>query len=90
MKIKLEFDLTPKEFRDSLGLPDVAGLQSKAVKAMQEKIAGGVKDVNMTALVEGWMTQGLATSKQLQGLFSGAVGSMLDGKDSKKPASKDE
>lgn len=90
MKIKLEFDLTPKEFRDSLGMPDVAGLQTKAVKALQDKIASGVKDVNVTALVEGWMTQGLATSKQLQGLFSSAVGSMMDAKDIHKPGSKDD
>ncbi len=78
MKIKLEFDLTPKEFRESLGLPDVAGLQGKALKALQEKVTSGVKDVNMTRVVEGWVSQGLATSKQIQGLFSSAMGSMME------------
>ena len=33
MKIKIEFDLTPKEFRQSLGLPDIAGLQDTADRA---------------------------------------------------------
>lgn len=79
MKIKLEFDLTPKEFRESLGMPDVAGLQDKALKALQSRVATGVKDVNMSKVVESWVTQGVATSKQLQGLFSSAMGSMMDG-----------
>ncbi len=90
MKIKLEFDLTPKEFRDSLGLPDVAGLQEKAIKALQSRVASGVKDVNMGEVVESWVSQGLATSRQLQGLFTSAMGSMKDGGRADKSADKDD
>ncbi|MEM1262133.1 MAG: hypothetical protein AAGH76_07035 [Pseudomonadota bacterium] len=78
MKIKIEFDLTPSEFRESIGLPNVAGLQDKVVKAMSDRITNGVKDINVPNLVEGWLTQGLATSRQLQSIFSNAVSDIMD------------
>ena len=78
MKIKVEFDLTPEEFRESIGLPNVAGLQEKVVKAMSDRITNGVKDINVPALLEGWLTQGIATSRQLQNIFSSAVGDFID------------
>lgn len=78
MKIKIEFDLTPEEFRESIGLPNVAGLQEKVVKAMSERITNGVKDVNVPVLLEGWLTQGIATSRQLQNIFSSAVSDIID------------
>ncbi|MEL7535794.1 MAG: DUF6489 family protein [Pseudomonadota bacterium] len=78
MKIKIEFDLTPEEFRESIGLPNVAALQEKVVQAMSDRIASGVKDINVPALVEGWLTQGIATSRQLQSIFSSAVSEIID------------
>ncbi len=84
MKIKLEFDLTPEEFRESIGLPNVAGLQDKVVKAMSDRITNGVKDVNVPRLLEGWLTQGLATSRQLQSIFSSAVSDMMEPASGKK------
>ena len=77
MKIKVEFDLTPEEFRSSLGLPDIAGLQEKALAALQSRMATDLKDVNVPEIVEHWFSQGLTTSRQVQKLFtsvlSGAV-----------------
>ena len=88
MKIKVEFDLTPQEFRQSLGLPDVSGLQDKAISALQSRLSAGVKDVDVSEVVESWLTQGLATSRQIQKLFSAAVSGAMDSGDDpskKKP-----
>ena len=78
MKIKLEFDLTPREFRESLGLPDISGLQEKALSALQSRITTDLKDVNIPEIVETWLGQGLATSRQIQKLFSSAISGVMD------------
>lgn len=80
MKIKLEFDLTPKEFRDSLGLPDVSGLQKKAVDALQKRVENDIKNFDATKLFNAWVSQGLETSAQVQRFLGKAVGTALRGR----------
>lgn len=80
MKIKIEFDLTPKEFRDSLGLPDVSGLQKKAVDALQKRIESDIKNFDATKLFNAWVSQGLETSAQVQRFLGKAVGTALRGR----------
>ncbi len=90
MKVKLEFEMTPKEFRESLGLPDVAGLQEKVIKGLQSRITSDAKDINVSKLVEGWLTQGISTSRQIQGLFGAVMSGVMDGgKGDKKGEGKD-
>lgn len=80
MKIKLEFDLTPKEFRDSLGLPDVSGLQKKAVDALQKRVENDIKNFDASKLFNAWVSQGLETSAQVQRFLGKAVGTALRGR----------
>ena len=85
MKIKLEFDLTPKEFRESLGLPDVSGLQKKAIDALQKRVEHDIKNFDATKLFNAWVSQGLETSVQLQKFLSKAVGTALRGRPAEAP-----
>jgi hypothetical protein len=78
MKIKIEFDLTPQEFRQSLGLPDIAGLQDEAVSLLKSRLGEDIGDIKMSSLVENWFTQGLAASRKVQELFTAAVTEVLD------------
>ncbi len=78
MKIKLEFDLTPKEFRESLGMPDVSALQNKAIELMKSSMPKDMKAVDMPKIVEGWMSQGLSTSRQMQQMFTSFIGGQAD------------
>ncbi len=80
MKIKIEFDLTPKEFRDSLGLPDVSGLQKKAVDALQKRVENDIANFDASKLFNAWVSQGLETSAQVQRFLGKAVGSALRGR----------
>ena len=73
MKIKVEFDLTPKEFRESLGLPEISGLQDQAIAAFQSRMGTELKDIDVPSMVEKWFSQGLATSQQLQELLKSAM-----------------
>ena len=79
MKIKIEFDLTPEEFRRSLGLPDIAGLQEEALSLLKSRLGDDLDDIKVSSLVESWFTQGLAASRKVQELFATAVGEVLDG-----------
>lgn len=78
MKIKIEFDLTPQEFRQSLGLPDIAGLQDEALSLLQSRLGDDIGKIEMSSLVENWFTQGLAASRKVQELFTAAVAEVLD------------
>lgn len=79
MKIKIEFDLTPKEFRQSLGLPDIAGLQDEALAVLKSRIGDDLADIKVSKLVETWFTQGVAASRKVQELLASAVAEVLDG-----------
>ncbi len=79
MKIKIEFDLTPKEFRQSLGLPDIAGLQEEALSLLKSRLSDDLDDITVSSLVENWFTQGLAASRKVQELFTAAVAEVLEG-----------
>lgn len=78
MKIKIEFDLTPQEFRQSVGLPDIAGLQDEALSLLQSRLGDDIGKIEMSSLVENWFTQGLAASRKVQELFTAAVAEVLD------------
>ncbi len=43
MKINVEFDLTPDEFRQSLGLPDVEAFQKNLLENIQRQMESGVE-----------------------------------------------
>ena len=75
MKVKLEFDLTPKEFREAIGLPDVAGIQNDIIKAMREKMMDGVEGFDMTSLFKTFVTQGLVTAGEMQKMLEKFISS---------------
>jgi hypothetical protein len=86
MKITIEFDLTPKEFRESLGLPDVSGIQQKAIDALQNRLEHDIKNFDASKLFNAWVSQGLETSAQVQRFLGKAVGTALRGRQSSAEA----
>lgn len=64
MKINVEFDLTPAEFRQSLGLPDVDAFQRDMLARIQEQMEAGVEGYDPWSLMQPFfqqsMTQGMA------------------------------
>ena len=78
MKIKIEFDLTPEEFRESLGLPDIAGLQDEALAMLKKRLSSDVQDVDMTKIVQSWFSQGIAASRKVQDMLAAAAAGVLE------------
>lgn len=66
MKIHVEFDLTPAEFRQSLGLPDVEAFQREMLSRIQQQMEAGVEGYDPWSLMQPFMQQGMG-----QGLSQG-------------------
>ncbi|MEN9465253.1 MAG: hypothetical protein RL217_1434 [Pseudomonadota bacterium] len=79
MKINVTFDLTPEEFRQAMGLPDVQEFQQEFLKVLLEKMQKGEDGLDSMALYQSMLQGGMNSATQFQNLFF----SMLAGKDKK-------
>ncbi|WP_163648484.1 hypothetical protein [Modicisalibacter sp. 'Wilcox'] len=59
MKINVEFDLTPAEFRQALGLPDVDAFQREMLARIQEQMEAGVDGYDPWSLMQPFFQQGV-------------------------------
>lgn len=79
MKIKVEFELTPAEFRESLGLPNISALQDEALAMLKARITSDLENIDVAEIIESWFSQGIAASRKVQELVVSAASSILDG-----------
>ena len=79
MKIKVEFELTPQEFRESLGLPNISALQDEALAMLRDRITSNVENLDLAEIVESWFSQGIAASRKVQEILVTAASGILDG-----------
>ncbi|KAA0012528.1 hypothetical protein F0A17_06140 [Billgrantia pellis] len=70
MKINVEFDLTPEEFRRSLGLPDIEAFQQELLNRIQKQMESGVEGYDPMSLMQPFLQQGLPQGMS-QGLSQG-------------------
>ncbi|MFD2189227.1 DUF6489 family protein [Pistricoccus aurantiacus] len=52
MKINVEFDLTPNEFRQAMGLPDVEAFQRDLMNRIQKQMEAGVEGYDPMSLMQ--------------------------------------
>lgn len=57
MKINVEFDLTPTEFRQALGLPDVEAFQQELMSRIQQQMEAGVEGYDPMSLLQPFLQQ---------------------------------
>ncbi|UYG02479.1 DUF6489 family protein [Halomonas sp. LR3S48] len=70
MKINVEFDLTPEEFRRALGLPDVEAFQQELLNRIYKQMESGVEGYDPMSLMKPFLQQGLPQDMS-QGLSQG-------------------
>ncbi|BCB61654.1 MULTISPECIES: hypothetical protein [Halomonadaceae] len=68
MKINVEFDLTPDEFRQSLGLPDVEAFQQNLLNNIQRQMESGVEGYDPMSLMRPFLQQPMMQQGLSQGL----------------------
>ncbi|HSH49587.1 MAG TPA: DUF6489 family protein [Halomonas sp.] len=71
MKINVEFDLTPEEFRRSLGLPDVEAFQKELLERIQKQMEAGVEGYDPMSLMQPFLQQQGLGQGLTQGLSQG-------------------
>lgn len=70
MKINVEFDLTPEEFRRALGLPDVEAFQQELLNRIQKQMESGVEGYDPMSLMKPFLQQGFPQDMN-QGISQG-------------------
>ncbi len=77
MKIRVEFELTPQEFRESLGLPNISGLQDEALSMLKDRIGNDIDEIDLNKVVSSWFSQGVEASRKIQELLASAASAVL-------------
>lgn len=74
MKIKVEFDITPQELRESLGLPDVQPLHDEVMEKIRAKVIEGVENYDPVNFLSAYSAEGARTLQALQQALWGGLG----------------
>ncbi len=74
MKITVNIDCTPEEAREFLGLPNVAPMQDKLLKEMEEKMAENIRSLDPETFIKTWMPLGLESIGEVQKMFWAQMG----------------
>lgn len=72
MKITVNVDCTPEEARRFFGLPDVQPMQEAVMAELQERLLGGIKQMDPDAMLKNWflgVPGGIASMEALQKMF---------------------
>lgn len=87
MKINIDIDLTPKEAREIMGLPDVEPMQKAMMAKIQEKIDHGIDEMSdPELLLKRYLPMGVQGMEQFQkfmSVFTQKSGEQPDTKDQK-------
>lgn len=69
MKINIEFDMTPEEFREALGMPNVEEFQKEIINSMLERMKSGEAGYDASSLFEPFISSSMNTMETLQKTF---------------------
>lgn len=84
MKINITFDLTPEEFRQVMGLPDVQEYQQELFNAMLEKMRAGEEGYDAMSLYQPLVKESMNAMSQFQNLMFSAMAGNGDKNTNKK------
>ncbi len=73
MKINVEFDLTPGEFREAMGLPNVEAFQRNMMDRIQKQMAAGVEGYDPMSMMKPFLQPPPFLKGGLQESFSDSM-----------------
>ncbi len=83
MKVNFDIECTPEEARRFLGLPDIAPMQERMMKELEERMAENLRALDPETLVKTWMPMTMNGWGEMQKMFWGQMGVNMPGEDSK-------
>lgn len=66
MKINVEFDITPDEFRQAMGLPDVQDLHAEIINTIIEKMHNAEDGYDAFTLIKPFLNTSMQTMESVQ------------------------
>lgn len=84
MKINIEIDLTPEEFRKLMGWPNVQGFQNEIFEQIRNKMVSGVEGYDPLSVMQPYLAQSAGAMDAFQKLMSGFMQVYSDKRSSKK------
>jgi hypothetical protein len=79
MKMNVTIDMTPKEAREFLGLPDVTKAQERMMAEVEKRMKAAVDMNDPEAMMRAWMPLGGAGFEQFQKFMMDSARSMTSG-----------
>ncbi len=73
MNFKVDVEMTPAEFREVMGLPDVASLQEEMIKKVKEKMDAGVEGYDPMTLLQPYINNSVGSMESLQKMMFGMM-----------------
>ena len=73
MKINVEIDVTPEEFRKLMGWPDVRGFQDELIEQLRVQMQAGAEGYDPLSLMKPYLSQAAGTMDTFQKLLSGIM-----------------
>ena len=73
MKIEIDVDITPQEFRELMGWPDVQGFQSELFDQIRKKMEAGAEGYDPQSLMQPFLSQSLGAMESFQKMMGAAM-----------------
>lgn len=83
MKVNFDIECTPEEARRFLGLPDIAPMQERMMKELEQRMAENLRALDPETLVKTWMPMTMNGWGEMQKMFWSQMGVNMPGEDSK-------
>ena len=88
MKVNFDIECTPEEARRFLGLPDLAPMQERMMKEIEERMAENLRALDPETLVRTWMPMTMQGWGDMQKMFWGQMGINVPGAEAEAKAKK--
>ena len=75
MKVNIELEMTPEEFRKAMGLPDVQPFQDELMRKIRDQMEAGVDGYDPLSLLKPFVSQGFDSVSSYQKMMMDLVSS---------------
>lgn len=74
MKFNFDIECTPEEARRFIGLPDIAPMQEKMLKELENRMLDNLKSLSPEEMVKTWMPATMQGFGEMQKIFWSQMG----------------
>lgn len=83
MKVTINIDCTPAEARAFMGLPDIAPMQERLIKEMEQRTRATLAKMDPETLIRTWLPVGMQLGAQGLGQIQNLLSSIAGGRPTK-------